>query len=387
MATVKRLDKNAYEVRWDEYGLDGKRHQRRQRFDRAAAANDFAKALDEGRPYEAATMTLEKWVNGWFADYAQKLEASTVVSYRRILDRWIAALGGVKIADLRPTHIDKFYAKLAAPDHPLTDKPLSSSSIQRHHAVMHRALAYAVRDGLIAGNPLDRVDRPRSSTQEISLPDLSEVQARLSELSGSSLYIPVVLALMTGMRQSEVLGLRWDCVDLARSTITVCRVRQRIGRARLSDIQVNAHTRLIPDMPGWIERDTTKNKHIRQIDIAPSLCALLKSTRTGQVERRLKLGPTLYHASDYVCVYDDGKPVGDSELSHAMREVCRFHDLRHINATQLLIAGYSPNVVADILGHTTATTTLQIYGHSVAESRKQAASTIASKFDISGGGK
>lgn len=378
MATVNKLGKNSYEVRWDEYDLNGKRHQRRKKFTRAGDANDFAKSLDLGRPYDACQMTVAQWLNSWFASYAPKLEASTQPHYRRILDRWATYLGGVKLADLKPSHIDKFYAALSDPSHPLTDKPLSSSTIQRHHAVMHRAMEYAVRDGLIVSNPLSRVERPKSSRQPLDLPSMAQVQARLDALEGTPFYMPVALALITGMRQSEVLGLRWDCVDLTAHTITVRRVRQRIGKARLANAVLNAHTRLIPDMPGWIERDCTKSKHNRVIPISASLCALLKSARAAQAAQQLLLGASAYFVTDYVCTLPDGTPINDSDLSRTTKGVCRYHDLRHINGTQLLVAGFSPADVASMLGHTTPITTLNFYAHTIEDQRKKAAEAISS---------
>ena len=382
MATVNKLGKNSWEVRWDEYDLNGKRHQRRKKFTRAGDANDFAKSLDLDRPYDACQMTVAQWLSSWFESYCVKLEASTQPNYRRILDRWAAYLGGVKLADLKPSHIDKFYAALSDPAHPLADKALSSSTIQRHHAVMHRAMEYAVRDGLIVVNPLSRVERPKSSRQPLDLPSMADVQARLDALQGTSFYLPVALALITGMRQSEVLGLRWDCVDLAGRCIAVRRVRQRLGQSQLDKLTLNAHTRLIPDMPGWIERDCTKSKHNRTIPISASLCALLKSAKAAQAAQQLRLGPQAYHVTDYVCTYSNGTPMSDSDLSHAMKGICRYHDLRHINGTQLLIAGFSPADVAGMLGHTTPTTTLNYYAHTVEDQRIKAAETIASLVDL-----
>lgn len=382
MATVKKLGKNSYEVRWDEYDLNGKRHQRRKQFDRAGDANDFAKALDLGKPYDACQMTVAQWLNDWFNSYASKLEASTQPNYRRIIERWTAYLGNVRLCDLKPSHIDKFYSALSDPAHPLSDKPLSPSTVQRHHAVMHRAMEFAVRDGLIASNPLSRVERPKSSRQPLDLPPMPNVQAHLDALADTPFYLPVALALITGMRQSEVLGLRWDCVDVVNHTLAVRCVRQRIGRKKLSEIKLNVYTRLIPDMPGWIERDYVKSKHNRVIPISDSLCALLKSAKATQAAQRLRLGPQAYRITDYVCTYSDGSPMSDSDLSHVMKGICRYHDLRHINGTQLLIAGFSPADVAGMLGHTTPTTTLNYYAHTVHEQRIKAAEAIAALVDI-----
>ena len=382
MATVKKLGKGIYEVRWDEYDLNGKRHQRRKKFARAGEANDFAKSLDADRPYDASHMTVAQWLDQWFFFYAANLETSTQGNYRGILTHWKAHLGQIRLADLKPTHVEKFYAALADPVHPLFKRPLSSSTLQRHHAVMHRAMEFAVRDGLIDVNPLSRVNAPKSSRQPFDLPTMAQVQARLDALENTPYYLPVALALITGMRQSEVMGLRWDCVDLVGQNITVRRVRQRIGKSRLEGLTLNAHTRLIPDMPGWIERDCTKSKHNRTIPISASLCTLLKSTKAAQAAQQLRLGPQAYRITDYVCTLSDGTPINEAELSRTTKGVCRYHDLRHINGTQLLVAGFSPADVASMLGHTTPITTLNFYAHAIEEQRKKAAEAISSLVSL-----
>ena len=287
----------------------------------------------------------------------------------------------MELMRIKPSHIDKFYALLAAPEHPLSSKSLSQSRVQRHHALLHRAFSFAMRDRLIKVNPCDLVERPRSSRQSPEIPSQTAVQARLDALANKASYLPCAIALITGMRQSEVLGLKWDAVNLETDKLKVCCVRQQPGRKRLADVQLNAYTRIVPFMPGCIERDCTKSKKNRTISIPPELTALLKAARSQQKANRLRFGPR-YILTDYVCTYEDGLPMSANTLAKAMNGVCRYHDLRHINALQLLKAGHSVATVADRLGHTTPVTTLNFYAHSLEDQDKAAAQTMSSVYHL-----
>ncbi len=381
MATIKKLDKGSYEVRWDEYDAEGRRHQRRKHFDRANEANDFAKILDKDRPYEASTTKFDAWMDEWFETYKARVEATTAATYQCIVDRCKKHFGTVLLSKITPSAIEKFYDRLADPEHPLSQKALCSSSVQRHHALLHRAFSIAVRDGLMQSNPCDRVDRPISSRQEPEMPDLMEVQARLDALAGQSLYLPTVIALVTGMRQSEVLGLKWDAVDLKKGKIVVRRVRQRIGEERLKKIKLKASTHEVPGMPGWIERDYTKAKKNHTVPISPELVAVLKSAKTQQKKNQLLFGD-VYMKTDYVSVYEDGRPMDANALANAMNGICRYHDLRHLNAVLLLRAGHSVATVADLLGHTTPQTTVTFYAHTLEEQKIAASKTMASAIKL-----
>jgi len=381
MATIEKLGKGSYEVRWDERDADGKRHQRRKRFDRQGEAADFVKALDADKPYEASRTVFNAWLDSWFEDYKPRLEVSTMLSYQHIVDICKAHFGAKPLDKVTPSMVEKFYTLLASPEHPLSKNPLTSSSVQRYHALLHRAFVFALRDGLIRFNPCDRVDRPKSSRQEPVIPAEEQVQERFDALAGTVVYLPCAISLVTGMRQSEVLGLKWSAVDLDHDKIAVRCVRQRLGKKRLEKVTLNASTRLVPEAPGCIERDHTKAKKNHALYIDPELTALLRATKRTQMENRLRFGAA-YTVTDYVCTSEDGRPVDASAVAKAMAGVCRYHDLRHINAIQLLKAGHSVATVADRLGHTTPQTTLNFYAHSLDDQDRAAAQTMTSIFHL-----
>jgi len=134
-----------------------------------------------------------------------------------------------------------------------------------------------VRDGLIPSNPMDRTDAPRVIHKEIDLPDVADVQSRIDALRGSSLYLPACIALLTGMRRSEIMGLMWDCVDLKQATIAVRRVRQRLTKRELAEMSFNQHTRRLA-LPGCeIQHLTCAQKTTKNRSFTPVLWRFLRT--------------------------------------------------------------------------------------------------------------
>ena len=380
MATLKKLDKNQYEVRWSEYDADGKRHQGKRLFERKNIADDFMRSLDPNKVHVGKPATFSTWIDEWFEAYKPRIEATTIIGYESIIARCKEHFREAELSKIKPMHIEKFYQMLVAPDHPLSKNPLSSSRAQRHHALLHRAFVFAVRDGLIDFNPCDRVDPPKSSRQEPSLPEMDDLQARLDELKGTALYLCCVLALITGRRESDIMGLKWSDADLKNNKLYICRVRQYLGKKHIDKMTLNANTRVIPNLSGYIERDYTKSKKTYTQTMPAELVALLRAEKKHQAANRLKFGP-LYFDSDFICVYEDGQPVGKNAFSRAMKGVCRFHDLRHINGTQSLAAGHDPITVAHRLGNDPQTL-IKFYAHLVEEKERKAAGLMPSIIKI-----
>lgn len=381
MATLNKLGKGSYEVRWDQLDADGNRHQRRKRFTRLDKAQDFLKNLDPDTPFESETTRFSAWIDSWFAQYKSRLEASTAAGYANLVDRCKKHFGAMLLSKIKPSDIDRFYTLLQSANNELTRNPLSPSSAQRHHALLHRAFEFAVRDNLMKANPCDKVDRPKSSRQEPEMPDIADVQAKINALHGTNMYLPVVVAFMTGMRKSEVLGLKWSDVDYKECKLFVRRVRQYISPNKLKDIKLNAFTRIVSNLPSNIERDYPKGKKIHKVSITPDLCELFRTESKRQSANRLRVGEP-YLDTHFVFVDDMGVPLSPNELSKVMRGVCRYHDLRHLNGIYLLRAGHSVADVADHLGHTTPATTLKYYAHAMKDYEKSAASVMSSVITL-----
>jgi len=394
MATIKKLDKGLYEVRYMYFDKDGKKHQPKRRFSRLSAAEEFKNEIEreirDGTYVPAENIKFSDWIDDWFAAYKviAELEPKTVEGYAFIISRLKAHFGAALVRKITPGDIEFLYLRMLNPAaarekeiklklDPLTKRPLSASTVQRHHAVLSKAFKYAVRDGLIKSNPIQNVDRPRSSAQEVIPPDMDQVNAELGALHQSPYYLPVVIALMTGMRQSEVLGLKWQDIDLKSGELVIRRVRQRVGEKYIKEnppdgVRVKLVT--VDGCKGIIEKERTKARHIRQITLPADLIAVLKAVQKQQRANKLRFGDK-YAISDYVCVHEDGHLLDNSNLSRAVKRF-RYHDLRHANASFLIQAGVPITEVARRLGHTTVTTTTNIYAHAYKTQDKAAAEAI-----------
>lgn len=313
----------------------------------------------------------------WFSTYkvTAGLQPKTIESYTTIIDRLKLHFGDTPLPKIRPKDVEWLYLRMKNPNSarekeqslnlsPLVDKPLSSSTCQRHHAVLHRAFKFAVRDGDLRANPLDKIDRPASSAEEVLAPEADDVNAQLEDLEDSPYYMAVLIAIMTGRRQSEVLGLKWDDIDYKTGKILIRRVRQRVSAKFLADNPPDGEKVRLVTVGGCrniIEKDRTKSGRNTQMTMPASLIAVLKDEQKRQKANRLRFGDK-YIVSDYVCVHEDGSLIDNSNLSRAVNRF-RYHDLRHANANLLNGAGVALGTVSRRLGHSTPTTTARTYIH------------------------
>ncbi|MEA4899287.1 MAG: tyrosine-type recombinase/integrase [Christensenellaceae bacterium] len=387
MATVKKVG-NKYEVRYDYYDNDGTRRHGKRHFDRKYEADALVKALARDEAALRRAPAFNTWIDEWFKTYkvTAQLEATTVGSYLAVIERLKAHFGGLKLDKITPSKIEQLYVRMQQPEKdtgagvkPLAEKRLSTSTCQRHHALLRRALKMAARDKLIPSNPAELVQNPGSSAQEITPPTDEEVVQILDVASTHPQYVTIALAVHTGARQSELFGLKWDCVDFKNNKITIRRVRQKIQNKHADQIILDEHTRKL-DIPGlsgfWIERDRTKSKRNRTITLDPEVMKLLRQEQRRQKANRLRFGAS-YIVTDYVCVHEDGMPMRPWNLGRLMCDH-RFHDLRHANATMMICAGVPIPQVSKRLGHTTPATTSKVYAHAIESMDSVASEAIAS---------
>src|SRR3712207_2638769 len=174
---------------------------------------------DRGLLFDTNSLTVGRYLERWLADSVRDtVKATTYETYERLMRlHLIPALGRIKLKNLTPTHVRGLYREKL-------DSGLSPTSVQRVHALLHKALKQAVHDGLVPRNVTDAVKAPRQSRKEI--PTLTREQARtlLDTATGDRLEALYLLAIHTGLRQGERLGLKWSDIDLDRGTLQVRRI-------------------------------------------------------------------------------------------------------------------------------------------------------------------
>lgn len=317
---------------------------------------ELLRQLDEGTYVDPTKQTVSSYLKDWLRHCEQRrLAASTIEGYTGICDRYlIPVLGSVPLQKLTPAHIEALYSELLKAGSGASKRPLSARSVLHVHRVLHSALRRAVRLKLLIGNPCEAVEPPRPRRKEMHALDEQETSRMLALLDAGSdplMSVAVLVALTTGMRRGEILGLRWSDVDLEAATATVSRSLQTTKITGLA----------------FKEPKTSRSR--RTVTLPARTVRTLRAHKKRQAAERLLAGPG-YRDQGLVFAEPDGGPYDPAKLSDRFRRfraankfTVRFHDLRHTHATLLLKAGVPVKVVSDRLGHSTAMLTLDTYAH------------------------
>ena len=315
-------------------------------------------SIDIGAYKEPCRMTLAQWLDIWQRDYLRDVKESTAALHRqRIRLYLLPALGAVRLDALKPHSIQELY-------NALSDRGLSAGSVRGVHATLHKAIQQAAANGYIRENPADACQLPRVEKKEVRPLTEAQTAAFLRAVEGHRFECLYKLALFTGMRQGEILGLPWDAVDFDKGVITV---RQQLytaigGKPRIS---------------------TPKNGKPRTIIPAPLVMRLLKSQRVSQAEQRLKAGP-VWVDSGLAFTNERGGILSARTVRSAFKRIAssigaadaHFHTLRHTYAIAALQAGDSVKIVQQNLGHHTAAFTLDTYAHVTEDMQKDSAARM-----------
>ena len=287
---------------------------------------------------EIAKSTIKLTTYASYADMTNK----TIIPYFKPLKR--------KLSELTAADIQKFY--LVQLDR------VSANSVIHYHAIIHRAMKYAVKTDLIATNPVDKVDRPKKNEFQGSFYTEDEIQDLFEVARGTKLELPIVLAAFYGLRRSEVLGLKWDAIDFQQNTITI---KHTLTSCKIDGKKVEVAT------------DTTKTKSSRRtLPLIPQFREMLLQRWEMQEEYKRVCG-SCYNTKylGYICVDEMGNIITPSYLTESfpkllarngMRHI-RFHDLRHTCASMLLKNGVPMKQIQEWLGHSDFSTTANIYAH------------------------
>ena len=338
--------------------IDGKRHSAYTdtRKEAQAKYREFYGNAEKGLLPSPEKLTLGQHMERWLGDVVKgAVRPRTHKGYGDVARLHILpALGKVKLSQLQPNQVQQLYGQLAA-------SGLAPKSVRNVHAVLRRALNQAVDWNLVPRNVATLAHPPRAARHEVEVLSPEQVRTLLTAARGDRWEPLIVSALATGMRQGELLGLKWADVDLTRRTIHVQRQLQRDGT--------------------FAEPKTAKGR--RTIDLPASCVAMLKDYRRQQTEERLLVGPEWQH-NDLVFCTHQGRPLSQRNILRAYKLILRraslppvsFHALRHTAATLLLLQGVHPKVVQERLGHSNISMTLDIYSHLIPSMGRAAADQL-----------
>ena len=355
--------------KWLPTGLPVKGNKKRAEDMLMAARAEFVAgeaAIDHDMPFSS-------YLVQWMEITRSTLKPNTAAGYASMIQNPIAPYfqqRGITLGGLQAVDIQMFYTSQL--------KRVSANTVIHYHAIIHRALKYAVKTDLIDVNPADKVERPRKDRFTASFYDGNEVNRLFQAARGTPLELPVMLAAFYGLRRSEVVGLKWDAIDFEnktiaiRHTVTACAEKGR-------RIEVAA--------------DTTKTASSRRtLPLVPAFQTKLAALKEEQEKNRILCGRS--YCTDYlgyVLVDAMGNRLKLSYISTAFPALLkrnglrpiRFHDLRHSCASLLLKNGVPMKQIQEWLGHSDFSTTANIYAHLDAGSKLTSAQAMEKGLGMS----
>lgn len=316
------------------------------------------KDLQDGTYFEPAEITLKDYLTKWLEDYCKpNLKQTTFDSYESFIRLHIVpTIGKVKLKDLRPAQVQKLYNQKM--------NELSSRSVRYIHSILSRAIKQAVKWEYIHRNIIEATSPPALKQKEKQPWDTNQVKTFLEAAKAERLYPLFMLAIMTGMRRGEILGLKWDDINFTNGTISIKRS-------------------LVKTDSGPIIQDVKTEKSKRAVSISEVVLQILKEHRITQAQELLALG--LKNKEGWVFTRQgDSQPPYPDSVTAALKKIISknnlplisFHDLRHTHATMLLTQGVNPKIVQERLGHSKISVTMDVYSHVMPGMQRKAADEL-----------
>ncbi len=317
--------------------------------------------LKGGLTLSAAQITLESFLQQWLESHRVSIRPKTMQQYEQIVHQYLApGLGRIKLSELRPDHIQTLYNAYLR-------QGKSERTVLLIHAVLNRALNQALKWGLIVRNPVQGTTHPKLRRREMSTLTDSQVRDLLRAVKGSRYEALYLLDVSTGLREGELLGLRWSDLDWTTRRLQVQRQLQRLRGG------------------GLVFSEPKSQAGKRAVVLSPIVVSRLRSHRVIQAYEKLFAGEQ-WQENDLVFPSSIGTPWDPRNLykhfkillKQAALPNIRFHDLRHTAATLMLQQGIHPKVVQERLGHADISLTLSTYSHVLPDIQEEA----ADKFDL-----
>jgi integrase len=339
--------------------------------------NEMLVQAQKGIDINPEKMTVKQFFKKWLASQKDKVSQRTHYDYSLIADKHIIPeLGKIHLSKLRPIDLQDFEAKLRESgrkdNKKGTDRGLSSAYVKKIHVIIHEALHDAMKLELVYRNIADVVDPPQVVRAEVIPLNEKEITMLLEGMKDTYLYVPTYIAISTGLRLGEVLGLTWRDIDLEQGILTV-REAQKTRRERDGEVITYETTYGAPK---------SKNSK-RSLDIPEALIEVLRKLQLEQETQKRWTHKDVYEDHGLVCCMEDGSPIKNESMGSRFRTLARrlglnisFHNLRHTHASQLVRMKEDLKVISARLGHSGIGITADTYGHLYPDAQKEAARKI-----------
>lgn len=317
--------------------------------------------IDDGTYMDIPRLKTADWLNTWVTEYIGNVKSSTRKSYQdHVRLNIIPYIGNVPLSKVTAAMIQQMYNELQ------TEKELSPKTIKNVHGVLHRALEQAQKMGYIRNNPLAAVTLPRIEKKQIKPLEDEELCAFLKEIRGNPYELVYFVTVFTGLRQGEVLGLTWDCVNFEKQTLLI---NKQHGKKK-----------------GTREYcfSSLKNDRPRVIEAADGVMDALKKQQLRQQRWAARLKDGWDNPDNLVFTTETGRYLCNQTVYLAFKKIVRrlhldatrFHDLRHTYAVNSLKSGDDIKTVQENLGHQTAAFTLDVYAHATNSMKRESANRM-----------
>ena len=316
---------------------------------------------------DGSRLLMTDYMDEWLKIVKPLVERATYKSYDNMVSARIRPHFeklNLLLTEVEPKHIKMLYDEIL-------EQGYTTNTVIHYHAVLHQALAYAVKNDYILSNPADRVKRPKKNKHISSFYTKEEILTLLDIAKDDPIYIPIVLSSYYGFRRSETLGMRWSAIDFENNTITV--------NHKVTELTENGKTIVYAE-----DKLKTKSSY-RTLPLIPVVEEKLLEHK-AKLERNQKLFGNSYckEYMDYVCVDEMGKLFRPNFVSdhfgwllkkYGLKKLT-FKELRHSCASMLVAEGIPMKSIQEWLGHSNFSTTADIYSHIDYHAKQQSAAAI-----------
>ncbi len=368
---TRRVSRSTGKISWTVQVRIGARNDGRPRWltktfekqrDAKAYLAKVIKDRDSGLVVQPSKMLLNEFLDRWLEDAVEpRVRANTYRSYRWQLKKYVREeLGCYRLCDISPLQVQRLYSKL-------NREGLSSRVVRYTHSILNNAFGQAVKWRMLPSNPCSGAELPRARQKEAQVLTVEEVARLVKVFRGTRHEVLLLVALTTGMRPSEYLALQWKDIDFDGARIQVRRSLDWRYKGK------------------WQFSEPKTARSRRSIPIPTEVVRGLQQHRRVQAEQRLKGGPDW---ENHNLVFCDryGRPLDRQNLLRRhLRPLLKkgglstdltLYGLRHTCATLLLVVGVHPKIVSERLGHSSITTTLDLYSHVMPNMQFEAAEKI-----------
>lgn len=330
--------------------------------------------LDTGLLINTKKMKFGEYLDYWRDKTFNNLEITTKEGYIQKIDKHIKPyLANILLENLKPLHLQNFYEEKLKNGKLDGKGGLSARTVLALHRIIHSALEQAVKWQLVIRNVAEAVEPPKAKRYKANFLTDKQTEELITTAQNTDIYIPIMIAIFTGARRGEILGLNWDNVDLEKGTIKIV-------------------DNLCATKNGLIIKQPKTDSGIRTIAISESLVKILKKHKISQIKNKIRLGKK-YEEHNMVCCYGDGHLFNPKRFSAKFNELLqknnlpmvRFHDLRHSHASLLVKMGVQPKEISSRLGHSNIGITMDLYSHLYEETDREVANMFEKLINIKNG--